>query len=163
MIFHNALPRQRRLYLLLGIICLALLGGALYVQYGLREEPCPLCILQRYAFTLIAIFSFGAAVSGAKGLSVARWLTVLAALGGAAAAAYLVWIQAHPSLSCGYDAVQAFVDRLPPAHWLPSVFKVQGLCQTVYPPLFGLTLPVWSLIAFILILLGVLFVRLGRD
>ena len=36
-----------------GLICLALIGGALYMQIVLGEAPCPLCILQRYALLLI--------------------------------------------------------------------------------------------------------------
>ena len=42
------------------------------------------------------------------------------------------------------------LDGLPPAHWLPSVFKVSGLCETAYPPLVGISLPGWSLIGFVL-------------
>jgi disulfide bond formation protein DsbB len=58
------LGRERRFLVLLGIICLALIGGALYMQIVLDEAPCPLCILQRYALLLIAIFAFvGAAMS----------------------------------------------------------------------------------------------------
>jgi disulfide bond formation protein DsbB len=52
------LRRERSLLVLLGLICVALVGGALYMQYGLHEDPCPLCILQRYFFLLIAIFAF---------------------------------------------------------------------------------------------------------
>ena len=48
------LGRERRFLVLLGIICLALIGGALYMQIVLGEAPCPLCILQRYALLLIA-------------------------------------------------------------------------------------------------------------
>lgn len=154
---NSALRRERRLYLLLCVVCLALLGGALYLQYALGEDPCPLCILQRYAYALIAIFALGGAMArGWRCITVARWLIGLAALGGGIAAADLIWVQHNPMMSCGYDAVEAFVDALPTARWLPSVFKVGGLCQTVYPPLLGLSLPVWSLIGFVLALLAVL-------
>ena len=47
------LNRERRFLVLLGVICLALIGGALYMQIVLGEAPCPLCILQRYALLLI--------------------------------------------------------------------------------------------------------------
>lgn len=153
----SALRRERRLYLLLGSICLALLGGALYLQHGLGEDPCPLCVLQRYAYLLIAIFAFGGAMArGWRCITVARWLVGLTALGGAIAAGDLIWVQHNPMVSCGYDAVEAFVDALPPSRWLPSVFKVQGMCQTVYPPLLGLSLPVWALIGFVLAFIAVL-------
>jgi len=35
------LGRERRYLVLLGIICLALIGGALYMQVVLGEAPCP--------------------------------------------------------------------------------------------------------------------------
>ena len=42
------LGRERRFLVLLGIICLALIGGALYMQVALGEAPCPLCIPVSY-------------------------------------------------------------------------------------------------------------------
>jgi protein dithiol:quinone oxidoreductase len=61
-----------------------------------------------------------------------------------------VYVQANPGFSCGFDALQPIVDSLPPAHWLPGVFKVAGLCETAYPPILGLTLPMWALVGFVL-------------
>ena len=62
------LKREKRFLVLLGVICLALIGGALYMQIVLGEAPCPLCILQRYALLFIAIFAFiGAAMPGSTG------------------------------------------------------------------------------------------------
>ncbi len=52
------LRRERTLLVLLGVICIGLVAGALYLQYFKREDPCPLCIIQRYFFLLIAIFAF---------------------------------------------------------------------------------------------------------
>ncbi|MFH7423268.1 disulfide bond formation protein B, partial [Pseudomonas syringae pv. tagetis] len=43
---------------LLGIICLDLIGGELYMQIVLGEAPCPLFIMQRYELLFIAIFAF---------------------------------------------------------------------------------------------------------
>ncbi|RMS47334.1 Disulfide bond formation protein B, partial [Pseudomonas coronafaciens pv. garcae] len=81
------LRREKRFLVLLGIICLALIGGALYMQIVLGEAPCPLCILQRYALLFIAIFAFiGAAMSGRRGVTAFETLVTLSALGGIAAA-----------------------------------------------------------------------------
>ncbi|PLZ01129.1 disulfide bond formation protein B [Burkholderia sp. WAC0059] len=147
----NALLRHERgLLFLLGLICLALLAGALWMQYGKGEDPCPLCIIQRYFFLLIAIFAFiGARFGSWRGVRAAEALVVLSALGGIVASARHVYVQAHPSFSCGFDALEPIVDGLPPAHWLPSVFKVAGLCETQYPPIFGISLPGWALIGFV--------------
>jgi protein dithiol:quinone oxidoreductase len=144
------LRRERSLLVLLALICVALVGGALYMQYGLKEDPCPLCILQRYFFLLIAIFAFlGARLNSWRGVRLLEVLAAISALAGIVTAARHVYVQANPGFSCGFDALQPVVDSLPPAHWLPGVFKVAGLCETAYPPIFGISLPGWSLIAFI--------------
>jgi protein dithiol:quinone oxidoreductase len=149
------LARERRRLFLLALVCLALVAGALYLQFFNGEEPCPLCILQRYAYLLIAIFALvGSTSSSWRSIVIAETLVVISTLGGIAVAGRHVWLQSHPSFSCGFDALQPIVDSLPPASWLPQVFKVAGLCETPYPPLLGLTLPQWSLIGFLLVLLA---------
>jgi protein dithiol:quinone oxidoreductase len=144
------LRRERSLLVLLGLICVGLVAGALYLQYGLHEDPCPLCIIQRYFFLLIAIFAFlGARFNSWRGVRLLEVLAALSALGGIVTAARHVYVQANPGFSCGFDALQPVVDSLPPAQWLPGVYKVAGLCETAYPPILGLSLPAWSLVAFV--------------
>ncbi|CAB3710421.1 disulfide bond formation protein B [Trinickia soli] len=148
----SSLRRERGLLALLGFVCLALVGGALYLQYAKHEDPCPLCIIQRYLFLLIALFAFlGAGRKGWGGIALFETLIAITAATGIAGAARHLYIQLNPGFSCGFDALQPVVDSLPPAHWLPSVFKVAGLCETVYPPILGILLPGWALIAFVLI------------
>ncbi|AOK29121.1 MULTISPECIES: disulfide bond formation protein B [Burkholderia] len=150
-----ALPlrRERKRLVLLGLVCIALLAGALYLQYVKHEDPCPLCIVQRYFFVLIAVFAFlGAAMKSGTGVAALELLIVLSAAAGVGTAARHLYVQLNPGFSCGFDALQPIVDSLPPAHWLPGVFKVAGLCETVYPPIFGILLPGWALIGFALIL-----------
>jgi disulfide bond formation protein DsbB len=144
------LRRQRGLLVLLALICVALFAGALYFQYIERQDPCPLCIIQRYGLLLIAIFALiGSRMRSWRGLRVFQTLAALSALGGGVAAAKLVYVQAFPSFSCGFDTLKPIVDALPPARWLPGVFKVQGLCETTYPPIAGLSMPTWALVAFV--------------
>ena len=47
------------------LICAALLGFALYLQYYEEQDPCPLCILQRVAFIVLAIVFLIGALYGA--------------------------------------------------------------------------------------------------
>lgn len=145
------LAREKRFLVLLGIICLAMIGGALYMQIVLEEMPCPLCILQRYGLLLIAVFAFaGAAMRSRTGLTVCEGLVVLSAVGGMVAAGQHAYVLAHPTESCGVDVLQPIVDGLPLASLLPSVFSVQGFCTTAYPPILGLSLAQWALVAFVL-------------
>lgn len=150
------LRRERTLLYLLALMCLALLAGALYFQYVEKQAPCPLCILQRYAYVLIVIAAlFGAQTASWRRVRVFEGLVALCALGGLVAAVRLVWVQAFPGFNCGFDTLQPIVDRLPPAHWLPGVFKVQGLCETTYPPILGLSMPTWGLLTYLCMLVAV--------
>ncbi|KTB84867.1 disulfide bond formation protein B [Pseudomonas syringae] len=160
------LRREKRFLVLLGIICLSLIGGALYMQIVLGEAPCPLCILQRYALLFIAIFAFlGAAMPGRRSITAFEALVTLSAVAGIAAAGRHVWILAHPSDSCGIDILQPIVDGLPLATLFPMGFQVSGFCTTPYPPLLGLSLAQWALVAFVLtaILVPVCVIRNRRK
>jgi len=147
----SRLNRERRFLVLLGVICLALIGGAPYMQIGLGEAPCPLCILQRYALLLIAVFAFiAAAMPGKRSLTLFEGLVMLSAIGGIVAAGRHVYILANPAVSCGIDTLQPIVDDLPLAKVWPLAFQVEGFCSTPYPPILGLSLAQWALVAFIL-------------
>jgi len=148
---QHARGTESRLLVLLGLVCLALVGGALYFQFALGEDPCPWCIMQRYAFIFVAIFAFVAAALPARGAPryVAVWLALISAIGGIIAAGKHVYILSSVQ-SCGFDTLQPIVDGLPPAKWLPAVFKTAGLCDTPYPPVLGLSLPAWALLGFVI-------------
>ena len=153
------LGRERRFLVLLGIICLALIGGALYMQIVLGEAPCPLCILQRYALLLIALFAFiGAAMRSRRSITVFEVLVVVCAIAGAGVAGHHVYTQFYPAVSCGIDVLQPIVDDLPLAKVFPLGFQVDGFCSTPYPPVLGLSLAQWALVAFVL---TVILVPLG--
>ncbi|MFK7606176.1 MULTISPECIES: disulfide bond formation protein B [unclassified Pseudomonas] len=142
---------EKRFLALLGLICLALIGGALYMQIVLGEAPCPLCILQRYALLLIALFAFiGVAMPTRRSITVCEVLVVLSAIGGIVAAARHVYILSNPAVSCGLDVLQPIVDGLPLAAIFPLGFQVDGFCSTPYPPVLGLSLAQWALVAFVL-------------
>src|SRR5260364_362002 len=53
--------------------------------------------------------------------------------------------------SAPHISLRPIVDHFPLAHLWPSAFKVAGFCETVYPPILGLSLPAWSLVALLLI------------
>ncbi|WP_415757842.1 disulfide bond formation protein B [Pseudomonas sp. LT1P18] len=146
------LGRERRYLVLLGIICLGLIGGALYMQIVLGEAPCPLCILQRYALLLIALFAFiGAAMRTRRSITVFETLVVICAIAGVGVAGHHVYTQFYPTVSCGIDVLQPIVDGLPLAKIFPLGFQVDGFCSTPYPPILGLSLAQWALLAFVLI------------
>ncbi|WP_158882160.1 disulfide bond formation protein B, partial [Rhodanobacter sp. L36] len=89
------------------LICAALLGFALYAQYVLMMDPCPLCILQRVVFIALGVvFLIGGLHSpqGNKGRWIYSVLLLLIAAVGMAIAGRHLWIQSLPAdqiPSCG--------------------------------------------------------------
>ena len=82
--------------------------------------------------------------------ALAEALVVLSAIGGIVAAGNHVYILANPMVSCGIDTLQPIVDDLPLAKLWPLAFQVDGFCSTPYPPILGLSLAQWALVAFVL-------------
>ncbi len=157
-----ALIKPRALLLFCGAASLALLGYGLYLQHWQDLAPCPLCVIQRYAFCGIALFCLTGGLGNATRLGAAFGL--LSALGGLGTAIRHVWIQAHPTVSCGIDPMETSLNRIISAQLLPQVFKADGLCSDVHAPILGLTIPQWALVwfgAFTLLLLWSLVQR--RD
>jgi disulfide bond formation protein DsbB len=142
----------RRIYSAVVVAVVALLGAALYYQHVDGLEPCPLCILQRYAFVTVGAAALLAALAGPRRWHVAAGAAaLLAALAGAATAARHVWIQLHPeSLACG-PGLATMIENFPLYEVLPKVFRGAGDCSAVDWTLLGLTMPAWALLWFLLL------------
>ena len=75
----------RRALALICVACIAMLAFGMYLQHVVGLEPCPMCVVQRYALVLVAVFTGLGAASGSKALRIA---TILAALAAAVGGAY---------------------------------------------------------------------------
>ncbi len=137
------------LLLLVMLACIAMLGVGLYLQLVLEMLPCPLCIVQRYAFMLVGVLCLIALPLPAAGMRAFAGLGSLAALGGAGIAIRHLWIKAHPTVSCGIDPLETLLNKLPFANWYPPLFAADGLCTTEYDPILGLSIPQWALVWFV--------------
>jgi len=144
--------------ILTALASLALVGAALFFQITERMLPCPLCVLQRYAFITLAIGSLIALGSNNMKRKIGTSLALYASLSGAGIAMHQLYVISHPDISCGIDKVQTFVNNLPFADWLPLVFNADGMCGTPYDPILGLSIPQWSLTWFVLFTVTLLLV-----
>jgi disulfide bond formation protein DsbB len=150
------------LALIVAIMALSM-AGALYFQYVLNLEPCPLCVLQRMAIIAAGIAAaLGLAVGAALGQLAAGVLALLFSLLGAGIAGWHSWLLAAPhaeSLSCGRP-FEWFHEDFPLSVWLPKLFAGQGDCISLDWTFLGLAIPHLSLIAFVLLIaLAVLATR----
>ncbi len=105
----------RQIMALIAVGCVAMLCFGFYLQHVGGLEPCPMCIVQRYAMILIAIWALIASATGINGIKVgASWLVIITALGGAFVAARQSWLQWYPPeiASCGRD-IYGMIETFP--------------------------------------------------
>jgi protein dithiol:quinone oxidoreductase len=143
---------NRKIFLATGLACFAFVGAALYLQHVKNMSPCPLCVIQRYAFLGAGIFALVAAFAGKARLWGA--LALAATVGGVATVAEHLWVLAHPGLSCGIDPMETFLNKIPTATALPWLFEAYGLCGDAGDLVLGLSVPQWSAAAFALVLIA---------
>lgn len=140
---------RKPLLLMIALACIGLLAVGLYLQLRLEMLPCPLCILQRYAFAAVALLALISVALPAHSTRIGVALTSLAALAGAGIATRHLWVKAHPSVSCGIDPLETALNEIITARWFPGLFQADGLCTTEYAPILGLSIPAWALIWFL--------------
>ncbi len=145
---------------LVALISLALLAVGLYMQLILDMLPCPLCIVQRYAFALTALLCLITISLPTNYLRAGAASASLASLAGAGIAIRHLWVKAHPTISCGIDALEVALNKLVFANWLPTLFQADGLCTTEYEPILGLSIPAWALIWFAIFALSLSLIAL---
>jgi disulfide bond formation protein DsbB len=140
------------------LICLALLLVALYLQLVEKMLPCPLCVMQRYAFIGIGLSCVIALILPRAVRRVGFALGFGSALFGIGSAAYHLWVLAYPEIKCGIDPLETGLNKIILADVLPVLLKADGLCDTPYPPILGLSIPAWAMIWFLIfaLVLGVL-------
>lgn len=147
----------------IGLVSVALIAFALYLQHVEKMLPCPLCIIQRYAFAAVALICFVTALLPNRATRTGAGVALLAALSGAGVAAWHLWIKAHPSVSCGIDPLETSLNKIPTAELLPFIFKADGLCTTEYAPILGLSIPQWSLLWFVALALLLIRAAVRRQ
>lgn len=140
------------------LACAGLIGFALFAQYRMGMNPCPLCILQREVFIAMGVVFLVAGLHAPRGWG--RWvyvgLVVVLALVGIGIAWRHLWIQAQPPgtvSSCG--APLGYLMETRDSHGgilgvLRLVLSGSGECAKVEDVL-GLPIPLWSLVWYVLL------------
>lgn len=148
----NPHPTSRQLNGFSGLIILALMLFALYLQHGLGEDPCPLCIFQRVAFMVAGVFFLLATLHHPRDLGIRLYgvLTLLASLTGASIAARQIWLQHLPAdliPACG-PGLSWILQSHPWLDALKVVLQGSGECAKVGWTFAGLSIAQWSLVWF---------------
>lgn len=160
------LKQPRYLFLAMFLGCVGLMSFGLVLQEVKDLEPCPMCIIQRYAFILCGLIALAAALHnpGLTGRRIYAALIGISALGGGAVAARQSWIQHFPPAvaDCGPD-LEFMLDSFPLTQALPMVFRGTGDCSKVQWTFIGLSIPEWAIVCFIAIIIVSAYLMLRRQ
>ena len=151
-------------FALLALACTGLLGFGMYLQHVVGLEPCPMCIVQRYAMTLIGVLALlGLVWRSVLGGRVLAVLAVLLAAGGAFVAARQTWLQWYPPevASCGRD-FYGMIESFPLQRAIPLIFRGSGDCSKVDWTFLGGSIANWSFVAFVAMAVWMLLVLLTK-
>jgi protein dithiol:quinone oxidoreductase len=154
--FLNTLcANPQRIFTLIVLACVAMLGFGLYLQHVAGLEPCPMCIVQRYALIGVALMAAVTALCKPRwALFLFGFLTVAFALFGAFVAARQSWLQWYPPevFTCGRD-FYGIIENLPMRRAIPIIFKGSGDCTKVDWTFLGGSIANWSFICFVVLAL----------
>jgi disulfide bond formation protein DsbB len=157
------MKKAKPVLLAVAFVSIALLAVALYLQHVEEMLPCPLCVIQRYAFAGIAIICLLTAFGKEATAKIGAALAALVSVAGAGVAGWHMYIKANPTVSCGIDPLETSLNTIPTAKLLPFLFQADGLCTTEYAPILGLSLPQWALVWFVVIALFLLRTALQKK
>jgi len=149
--YFDAMPR--RVLALIALACVAMLAFGLYLQHVVGLEPCPMCIVQRYALVLVAVVAGMTAMAKSRGLLVggSGLMVLLAGFGGFVAArqSFLQWYPPEIA-SCGRD-FYGMIETFPLKRAIPMIFKGSGDCTKIDWTFLGLSIANWSFLCFVAI------------
>lgn len=131
--------------------CIAMLAYGLYLQHFDGLEPCPMCIVQRYALFAVAIIAGVTALSARKGVHMAGGTLLMLTAGfGAFVAARQSWLQWYPPevASCGRD-FYGMIETFPLQRAIPMIFKGGGDCTKIDWTFLGGSIANWSFLCFV--------------
>ena len=139
------------------LACAAMLAIAAWFQFVQNLEPCPLCISQRVIVLAVGLIMLTAAVHNpAKtGIRVYSISAFAVSLLGAFVSGRHVWLQHLPPdqvPECGPGLAYVF-KHFPLTKTLKLLLSGTGECAEVLWTFLGLSIPGWTLVAFLLLAL----------
>lgn len=138
------------------LISVAMMATAFFFQYVLYLEPCPLCSVQRLvviAFGVVFLIGF---IQGPQGWGrrIYGLLLTLISIAGLVIAGRHTWLQHLPKEKvpeCG-PGLDYWMKNLPTNDVIQKIFEGSGECADIVWSFLGLSIPEWSLIAFVFFL-----------
>lgn len=136
------------------LACVLLLGFGYFLEHVEGLAPCPLCVLQRVAFAVLAVVFAAAALHRPRSRGGARAYGVGAGVAAAAGAGIAGWhlhLQNLPpgeAPECG-PGLEYMLNTFPVTETIRLIFTGSGECAEVSWSFLALSIPTWALIWFI--------------
>jgi protein dithiol:quinone oxidoreductase len=146
------------------LICCALIGFAYYLEDVLNLQPCPLCIMERFIFGILAFIFLLATLHNPspKGQKIYGSITLFFALLGMFLAGRHLWLQGQPS-SVGEICIPGLtylLKSLPLSEALKTMFLGSSDCSKGGWNFLGLSIPGWTFLFYdFFALLGLGFIK----
>jgi disulfide bond formation protein DsbB len=144
---------QRMIFSIIFTVCIGLLGFGLYLEHSVGLEPCPLCIFQRVAYIVIALFALIAIIHNPQKLfeRIYTGLILITSLCGAGIAGRQIWLQHLPEdkiPECG-PGLGYILDAFPFIDALRMILSGSGECAEVQWTFLSFSIAEWSILCFI--------------
>ncbi|MFT4926806.1 MAG: disulfide bond formation protein DsbB [Phenylobacterium sp.] len=143
---------KRSPWILLGLSALIIEVVALYFQYGMKLEPCIMCIYQRLGIIGIILAGFVTAIAPQLMLMRLVGFTTWAvsAIWGMMIAIEHVGIQTEtdPFVFATCESVPNFPSWMPLHQWIPDLFEARGDCGDINWRFFDYSMPQWMIVVF---------------
>ncbi|TDO95965.1 disulfide bond formation protein B [Marinomonas balearica] len=139
----------RNFHLLIAVTSLSLLGVAFYMEYAMGLEPCPLCMLQRIMFFIVAIAATLSALHKAGRKFYLPTIITFAAIGAGLSIRHL-YLQSLPfdELPACLPGLSYMFEVFPWQEIMQAMVMGTGECGDTLWTFLGLSIPGWTLVAF---------------
>lgn len=146
----------RRTFTWVALVLIGMLVFGMYLQEVVGLHPCPMCVVQRYCFALIACIAVAGAICKRKAMHVIVWIVTFSlALIGSFVAARQSWLQWYPPefISCGRGDIYSMIEQMSLSRAIPKIFSGTGDCSAVEWAFLGGTIANWSFVGFVAVAL----------
>ena len=159
---------KRQKFFLGFLFCSGLMAYALFAQYFLNLEPCPLCIFQRVAvISMGIIFLVCSLLEPKSSLAkiISSTLFITSGSFGVAVASRHVWLQNLPSdqvPGCG-PGLDFMMSTFPINEVFEMVFNGSGECATIDWSFLSLSMPAWVIICSLFLIAYAIWLNYGPE
>ena len=159
---------RRQKFFLGFLFCSGLMAYALFAEYFLNLEPCPLCIFQRVAvISMGIIFLVCSLLEPKSSLAkiISSTLFITSGSFGVAVASRHVWLQNLPSdqvPGCG-PGLDFMMSTFPINEVFEMVFNGSGECATIDWSFLSLSMPAWVIICSLFLIAYAIWINYGPE